>query len=82
MEEKRKQLIPGIIVHGGAWSIPDHLNIPYIEGVQQAARAGYEVLRKVSARGRGGLNIFPAPPPPIAPTSFNIDLFIYSNIIQ
>ena len=66
MEEKRKQLTPGIIIHGGAWSIPDHLNILYREGIQQAARGGYEVLRKVSAVAVQGERVkyFPCPPPP------------------
>lgn len=33
-----------IIVHGGAWEMPDHLETSVREGCRTAARAGYEVL--------------------------------------
>lgn len=46
--EKKKKVAPCIIVHGGAWEIPHHFTVPYIEGVQQAVRAGYDVLKNVS----------------------------------
>ncbi|XP_048258966.1 isoaspartyl peptidase/L-asparaginase-like isoform X3 [Haliotis rufescens] len=36
--------LPAIAVHGGAWGIPDSLAGPSVEGVQRAARAGYDVL--------------------------------------
>ena len=35
---------PVIIVHGGAWAIPDTLKDPSLHGVQIAAKAGWEVL--------------------------------------
>lgn len=39
---------PCVIVHGGAWSIPKHLQAICVEGVQAAARAGYGKLLKVN----------------------------------
>ena len=38
---------PCIIVHGGAWSIPDFFKEPYIKGAQQAVLEGYKILMKV-----------------------------------
>jgi hypothetical protein len=38
---------PCVIVHGGAWAIPDDLKSITLDGVQQAARAGYDILLKV-----------------------------------
>ncbi|XP_060077111.1 isoaspartyl peptidase/L-asparaginase-like [Ylistrum balloti] len=38
-------LEPIIIVHGGAWAIPDSLADGSVRGVQVAAKAGYDVLR-------------------------------------
>jgi len=35
---------PIIVVHGGAWSIPDHMETVSREGVKNAAKAGYNVL--------------------------------------
>jgi len=35
---------PIIVVHGGAWSIPDHMETVSREGVKNAAKAGYSVL--------------------------------------
>lgn len=37
---------PVIIVHGGAWAIPDKLIQPSRYGTKCAARAGYAVLEK------------------------------------
>lgn len=37
---------PAIIVHGGAWDMPDDLVAPSQDGCDTAAAAGYEVLRK------------------------------------
>ena len=37
--------IPVIIVHGGAWAIPDELTCASVEGVKKAAEAGYQVLK-------------------------------------
>ena len=39
---------PCIIVHGGAWSIPDIFLEPVYAGIQEAVKAGYEVLKNVS----------------------------------
>lgn len=36
---------PVIIVHGGAWSLPDNLVTAVRSGVKSAAQAGYKVLR-------------------------------------
>ncbi len=36
---------PRIAVHGGAWSIPDDLVKPYLDGVKRAADLGLEVLK-------------------------------------
>lgn len=33
-----------IVVHGGAWSIPEHLAESSVDGVKAAARAGSSVL--------------------------------------
>ena len=38
---------PCIIVHGGAWSIPDYFKEPYLKGVQAAALEGYKSLMRV-----------------------------------
>ncbi|XP_077993923.1 isoaspartyl peptidase/L-asparaginase-like [Glandiceps talaboti] len=35
---------PAIVVHGGAWAIPDNLAEASIEGVQSAAKRGYGVV--------------------------------------
>lgn len=37
---------PVVIVHGGAWSMPDNLVQAARDGTKAAARAGYEVLEK------------------------------------
>lgn len=34
-----------IVVHGGAWSIPEHLAEASVAGVKTAARAGWSVLQ-------------------------------------
>jgi len=36
---------PIIIVHGGAWNIPDELVKDHIKGVEKAANIGWEILR-------------------------------------
>lgn len=35
---------PVVVIHGGAWAIPDKLSSASVEGVCFAARAGYDVL--------------------------------------
>ena len=35
---------PVLVVHGGAWAIPDSLTEASVRGVEAAARAGWEVL--------------------------------------
>ena len=37
-----------IIVHGGAWAIPDILKEPSVNGVKKAAKKGYDCLMKVT----------------------------------
>jgi beta-aspartyl-peptidase (threonine type) len=37
---------PVLLVHGGAWSIPDELVQPHLSGVQRALSAGWEVLQR------------------------------------
>ena len=37
-------LLPGIVIHGGAWAIPDKLAEKSTEGVKTAAKIGYEIL--------------------------------------
>ena len=39
--------IPSIIVHGGAFNIPDSYVKRYNEGTKGAARAGYDCLLQV-----------------------------------
>ena len=39
--------IPSIIVHGGAFNIPDSYVKRYNEGTKTAARAGYDCLLQV-----------------------------------
>ena len=48
MDAKKTKCSPCIIVHGGAWSIPNPFLEAYYEGVQDAAKTGYEVLNNVS----------------------------------
>ena len=36
---------PMIIVHGGAWNIPDDLVDAYLKGVENAVKAGWEILK-------------------------------------
>lgn len=40
---------PVIVVHGGAWYIPDHLRADYCDGCRRAALEGWSVLQKASA---------------------------------
>ena len=35
---------PVIVIHGGAWAVPDHLAEASRRGVREAARAGHRVL--------------------------------------
>lgn len=35
---------PSIIVHGGAWDIPEHLFEPHVEGCRKAVAAGFDIL--------------------------------------
>lgn len=37
--------IPVMVVHGGAWKIPEEEHEPHIEGCRRAATAGWQVLR-------------------------------------
>ncbi|PIK40715.1 putative isoaspartyl peptidase/L-asparaginase-like [Apostichopus japonicus] len=37
---------PTILIHGGAWAIPDHLVKDSVDGVKTAAKVGYNVLNK------------------------------------
>lgn len=37
---------PTILIHGGAWAIPDHLVKDSVGGVKTAAKVGYNVLNK------------------------------------
>ena len=37
---------PVIVIHGGAWSVPDSLAEASRKGVKKAAEAGHEVLRQ------------------------------------
>ncbi len=39
-----RQAMPTIIVHGGAWAIPDDQEAAHLDGVRKAARAGWRVL--------------------------------------
>lgn len=50
MEGRKAQttIQPCIIVHGGAWAIPDVLKQPSVNGVKKAAEKGYESLIKVT----------------------------------
>lgn len=40
------EIKPTILIHGGAWAIPDHLVKDSVDGAKDAAKAGYTVLRK------------------------------------
>ena len=40
---------PVIVIHGGAWAIPDELKQPSIDGVLEAARKGYSRLVRESS---------------------------------
>ena len=37
---------PVILVHGGAWAIPEHMIDAHLRGVEAAAAAGWQVLHK------------------------------------
>ena len=50
MEEVRKKFTPCIIVHGGAWAIPDHYREVCCSGIQEAVKAGYTCLKNVSSK--------------------------------
>lgn len=36
--------IPAIVIHGGAWAIPDRMSQSSHQGVIQAARVGFQIL--------------------------------------
>ena len=38
---------PCIIVHGGAWAIPDILKEASVNGVKKAAKKGFDFLKEV-----------------------------------
>ena len=42
--DNRARVSPAIIVHGGAWSLPDRLVEASVRGVEEAARRGWDVL--------------------------------------
>lgn len=42
-----QEIIPCVIVHGGAFNIPDSYVKRYSEGTQAAAKAGYQCLLEV-----------------------------------
>lgn len=44
MESRTNLYPPCIIVHGGAWAIPESLKEPSINGVKRAAKTGYDRL--------------------------------------
>ena len=44
MSDIKTDKSPVIVVHGGAWSIPDHLELASRDGVKKAAKIGYQVL--------------------------------------
>ncbi|MFX0182921.1 MAG: isoaspartyl peptidase/L-asparaginase [Candidatus Hodarchaeota archaeon] len=43
-EKAGNQTHPAIIVHGGAWSIPDSLKEDHLKGVRKAVKIGYQIL--------------------------------------
>lgn len=47
MESRTNLHPPCIIVHGGAWAIPESLKEPSINGVKRAAKTGYDRLIEV-----------------------------------
>lgn len=47
---------PVLLVHGGAWAIPDDVGEAHLEGVQRALAAGWRVLE----RGGGALDVVEA----------------------
>ena len=47
MESRTNLYPPCIIVHGGAWAIPESLKEPSINGVKRAAKTGYDRLIEV-----------------------------------
>lgn len=46
LEHLKTNMRPVVVVHGGAWAIPDELSRASVDGVKAAARAGYAVLEK------------------------------------
>lgn len=54
---------PCIIVHGGAWAMPDVLKAPSVKGVKKAAEIGYESLITVKVlfvSSQWSNNLFPS----------------------
>ena len=47
VEMSSQEIIPCVIVHGGAFNIPDSYIERYRDGTQAAAKAGYQCLLKV-----------------------------------
>ena len=43
--EMSEKLSPVIVVHGGAWAIPDHIADASREGVKVAVMQGYKVCK-------------------------------------
>lgn len=41
----QKRTRPALVVHGGAWQIPDHLHQDSIRGCREAAQVGWEILK-------------------------------------
>ena len=37
-------LLPAIVIHGGAWAIPDKIADASQDGVKEAAKIGYKIL--------------------------------------
>ena len=38
------KLLPAIVIHGGAWAIPDKIADASQDGVKEAAKIGYKIL--------------------------------------
>ena len=38
------KLLPAIVIHGGAWAIPDKIVDASQDGVKEAAKIGYKIL--------------------------------------
>lgn len=74
---------PCIIVHGGAWAIPDILKEASVNGVKRAAQKGYYCLKEVKKKyllfiliGFGGLYILKINKGTLPGCSFNHSLSV------